>query len=137
MPILAKLAQRHREPEIMDQPGLDPARHRAALAGLARINRVSGSDRILWGPIARLARQRPGQTLRVLDLATGGGDVPLRLWQRARRAGLAIELAGADVSSTAVALARDRAQTAGAALEFFPLNALQDDLPAGFDVLAC
>ena len=41
MPVLAALDRRDRVPELMDGPGLDPAEHRAALAALARINRLT------------------------------------------------------------------------------------------------
>ena len=51
-----------------------------------------------WGPIARLALEHPGRPLRVLDLAAGGGDVVVRLWQRARRARLPIDFTGAGSS---------------------------------------
>jgi hypothetical protein len=80
------LSQRRRRPEVMDQPGLSPPRHARALRGLARINFWSGSAGILWRPLAALCRRPDTQHLRVLDLATGGGDVPIRLWRRARRA---------------------------------------------------
>src|SRR5690242_18247346 len=99
---LPSLARRRCQPELMDQPGLDPAQHVQALHGLARINRISASDRILWRPLAALLRAERGRAVRVLDIATGGGDVPLRLWQRARRAGLAAAFVGVDASQTAV-----------------------------------
>lgn len=119
----------------MDQPGLQPALHVQALNGLARINRISASDRILWRPLAALARANPGQTIRVLDIASGGGDVPIRLLQRARRAGLVLQLTGVDASATAVAHARAYAKRSGAAVEFATLDVLHEPLPTGFDVL--
>ncbi len=129
------LAPRRCQPEIMDQPGLDPTRHAQALRGLARINRISASDRILWRPLSTLLRASPGRPIRVLDLATGGGDVPIRLWQRARRAGLALEVHGVDASATAIAHARAAARRTGAAVGFATLDVLREPLPAGFDVL--
>jgi 2-polyprenyl-3-methyl-5-hydroxy-6-metoxy-1,4-benzoquinol methylase len=132
---LARLAQRHCQPEIMDQPGLDPAQHVRALRALARINRLSASDAILWRPLWELAREIPERPLRVLDVATGGGDVPVRLWQRARRAGLKLELCGVDVSATALEQARRNAERVGAEVEWRRLDVLSEDLPAGFDVV--
>ena len=35
------LAQRHREPELMDDPNLDPALHHQALVGLRRVHSIS------------------------------------------------------------------------------------------------
>jgi 2-polyprenyl-3-methyl-5-hydroxy-6-metoxy-1,4-benzoquinol methylase len=134
---LGQLKDRRCRPEIMDEPGLDPARHVHALCGLARINRISASDRILWRPLAALAREQPGRAVRVLDVATGGGDVPVRLWRRAARAGLKLEMHGADLSTTALEFARQQAHEAGAEVEFFQLDVRRQPVPAGFDVLAC
>jgi SAM-dependent methyltransferase len=121
----------------MDQPDLDTARHAAALRGLARINRVSGSDRILWPPLAALARTLGGRPLRVLDVATGAGDVPIRLARRARRAGVALELAACDRSSTALDHARQSADRHSVSIRLFPIDALADSLPDGFDAVIC
>jgi 2-polyprenyl-3-methyl-5-hydroxy-6-metoxy-1,4-benzoquinol methylase len=131
------LRQRRRLPEIMDQPGLHPARHALALRGLARINFWSGSAGILWPPLADLARRVPGQPLRVLDLASGAGDVPIRLWHKARRAGVALRMEGRDVSPVAVEHARGRAAQSGAEVDFSVLDVLREPLPAGYDALTC
>src|SRR5437588_2392222 len=105
---MAFLARRHRQPEIMDEPGLDAGLHEQALKGLARINFWSASAGILWPAIAELARSGP---VRLLDVASGAGDVPIRLWQRARRAGVSLEAAACDVSPTAIAHAEARARS--------------------------
>jgi 2-polyprenyl-3-methyl-5-hydroxy-6-metoxy-1,4-benzoquinol methylase len=137
MAFLARLTQRDKHPEIMDQPDLDVSQHQSALRGLALINWISRSDLILWRPIERLARQNPKEKLRVLDIATGGGDVPIRLHQRAIQAGLQLTFAGADISGTAIDCARMRARQKGTDVEFFQLDALQEALPVGYDVITC
>lgn len=134
---LDRLQERRREAELMDQPGLDPAEHVRALRGLRRINRLSGSDRLLWGPIHRLAAREPGRSWRVLDLATGGGDVLVGLGRRAARGGVALDLHGCDVSDTALERARAGARAAGVAATFFRLDVLRDPWPDGFEVLTC
>jgi 2-polyprenyl-3-methyl-5-hydroxy-6-metoxy-1,4-benzoquinol methylase len=131
------LRQRKREPEIIDQPDLEEGRHVQALRGLERINFWSGSARILWPSIGKLARQLQCSPLRLLDIATGGGDVPLRLWRKARHAGMSLEVAGCDRSSTAVAHAQRTAGTRGANVHFFTWDALKGPLPEGYDVLTC
>lgn len=128
------LSARDRRPERMDDPALDPAAHRAALAGLARINRFSGSAAVLWPELAALARERP---IRVLDVATGAGDVPIALAKRAAAAGLNLTVLACDVSDTAVSQARRNAAAAGANVEFFRHDALADPLPQGFDAVTC
>jgi SAM-dependent methyltransferase len=135
MPFLPRVSQRHRQAEIMDQPGLDEGRHRQALRGLERINFWSRSAALVWGPVADLAREEPGRRLRVLDLASGAGDVPIRLWRRARRAGFSLQVEGCDVSPAAVAHAAARAAEAGAEVRFFVWDALCGPLPSGYDVV--
>jgi SAM-dependent methyltransferase len=135
MAFFASLGQRNKQPELMDQPDLAAAAHQQALHALARINWLSGSARILWPAIRRLAEEKRGQPLRVLDIATGGGDVPIRLHLCARRAKLAIQFTGVDFSPTAIDHARRRADKARAAVTFFSLDALRAPLPDDYDVI--
>lgn len=134
--LFARLRRRRRLPELMDQPGLDRSRHFEALRGLERINHVSRSSYAFWPAVRRMARSS-GQPVRVLDLATGAGDVPIGLWRLARRAGIELEIAGCDRSSQALEYARQRAREQRAEVRFFALDALAEQLPAGYDVLMC
>jgi len=139
LPITALLPTRrviHRrlQAEWMDQPDIDPALHRGALDGLARINALSGSAAALWPPIEKAASAQPDRPLRVLDVACGGGDVTLGLWQRAKQRGIAIELTGCDVSPVAIERARQQADKQYARIEFIERDALQDDWPGAYDV---
>src|SRR6476660_5572180 len=103
MALLSALRVRERIPELMDDPGLDPGEHRRALAGLARLNRVSGSADVLWPAVAKFARRAsPGRAVRVLDVATGAADVPVGLWRKAKAAGIPLAVDGCDISPTAV-----------------------------------
>lgn len=129
------LCRRCRQPEVMDQPELANLDHRRALAGLARINWFSGSAALLWPAIANEARANGEKPLRVLDIATGAGDVPLRLWRRAMQANLNVEFSACDISSTALDYARRRALAAGAPIRFFRLNAVSEEIPGDFDVI--
>ncbi len=126
------LRARQRIPELMDDPALDPAEHRRALAGLARLNRVSDSAGVLWPSIVGLARElkRP---IRVLDVATGSGDVPRKLLARATRAGVSLEVAACDLSPTAI----EEAGREPSGVRFFVHDVLHDRLPTGFDVVTC
>lgn len=137
LPFLTDLRERCVLPEQMDQPGLDQREHLEALAGLARINAWSGSAGILWPALRALGEPAEGNAIRVLDIACGAGDVPLRLWRRARRAGLAMQISGCDRSAAAVQAASARSAEAGADLRFFVLDALADPIPAEFDVITC
>jgi len=131
--------QRSRRPELMDQPGLELAEHVRALQGLGRINTLSRVESVLWPPIERLARSK-GMTdrpLRVLDLATGGGDTPINLARRAAATGTNVEIDGCDISSQAIAYAQEQASVGGTRVKFFVLDALRESLPSGYDVLCC
>jgi 2-polyprenyl-3-methyl-5-hydroxy-6-metoxy-1,4-benzoquinol methylase len=131
------LRQRRRRPEIMDQPDLSPSRHVHALRGLARINYLSHSAGILWPELAELARNLAPRPPRILDLATGAGDVPLRLWRRARRAGLDLHLEGCDLSPVALEQARASAAQSGAPLRFFEYDAVTEPALTGYDAVMC
>ncbi|HEY5315746.1 MAG TPA: methyltransferase domain-containing protein [Pirellulales bacterium] len=131
----AGLSERALQPEVMDQPGLDPQLHDRALRALARINILSRSADILYPPIRDVARRLAGGTLSILDLASGGGDVTIALWQRLRRAGITARIVGRDKSSTAVDIARRRAARLGAAVEFEIGDVLERTPGEAFDVV--
>jgi 2-polyprenyl-3-methyl-5-hydroxy-6-metoxy-1,4-benzoquinol methylase len=130
------IRERDVQPELMDQPDLDPALHVRALRGLQRINVVSRSAAILWPTIAEISRQQAPHRVRVLDIACGGGDIAVALARRAQRAGLPIDVDGCDVSDCAIQEGRRRATVAAAQnVNFFRLDAIEEPLPGGYDVL--
>lgn len=131
------LAQRRLQPELMDQPGLDQRLHIDALCGLAKVNILSRIAATLWKRIRPLATQTKPEPLRVLDIACGGGDTAIALAQRARRAKLAVEIAGCDISTTAVSFAKRSAEAAQLPVDFFTFDVVNDPLPEGFDVVCC
>ncbi len=137
MPATRACAQRVREQEIMDDPGLDQERHFEALRGLASLNWISGSARAVWKPIKRFARESNLRRLRILDVASGGGDVAIGLWKKAQRTGLDVEVVGVDLSPRAIEFAQHRAAEAGANVRFEALDVLADELPNGFDIMTC
>jgi len=78
--------------------------------------------------------------LKVLDIATGSGDIPLQLWRRAKRCPLPLPVSGCDISLTAVETARAKASAAGAAgadIDYFLHDVLRDPLPTDYDVVTC
>jgi SAM-dependent methyltransferase len=121
----------------MDQPELNASEHAAALRGLGRINRVSFSASILWPAIADWLKDHPGRPIRVLDLAAGGGDVPIDLARRARLAGLDVQIEGCDISPVAVAFAAQAARDADVLVRFYQLDALNERLPKDYNILMC
>jgi 2-polyprenyl-3-methyl-5-hydroxy-6-metoxy-1,4-benzoquinol methylase len=131
------LKQRCRVAEIMDQPGLDPRLHAHALSALARINFLSRSSAILFRPLIALQKRLRTDRLRILDVASGAGDVPIRLWKRAARAGLDWRIAGCDLSLVAIEHARAQALAEDVPVHFFVRDALSGPLPGPYDAVVC
>lgn len=75
---------RRREPEWMDQPGLDEAEHHQALSGLSTLHRVRSTVGPLWKVVREVARRQTPVPLSVLDIACGGGDVLVQDLVRSR-----------------------------------------------------
>lgn len=126
---LCGLGERRLLPELMDDPALDPARHRAALLALARVNRLSGTAGRVWDALREIPR-RADRPLRVLDVACGGGDVAVWLARRARAEGLGLNLTGCDLSPGALEVARERARVAGVEVEWHG-GRVPEELPEG------
>jgi 2-polyprenyl-3-methyl-5-hydroxy-6-metoxy-1,4-benzoquinol methylase len=121
----------------MDDPSLDVASHRRALRGLMRINRISRTAAAVARPIFEMARRDGVRSLRVLDVASGAGDVVMSLADLARRQDIPIEVEGCDISDTAIDFAREIADRRGTKVRFFTCDALHDGLPGGYDVVMC
>lgn len=137
MALIPDISVRRLRPELMDDPGLDAAEHLAALRALRLLNRVSRTARTLWGPIRALAAVPGHPTVRVLDLATGSGDVPLALARLSAAAGVPLTIDGCDASERAVEAAQGLARERGASCRFFRLDAIRDPLPGDYDVVMC
>lgn len=131
----ADMAVRHLVPERMDDPALPAAEHRHALAGLARINFLSAAAGSFRTPLRRLCQRQPRRVVCVLDVATGGGDVPVRLARWARRQGLPITLAGCDANPRAVQEASARAARNDVDITFFTHDVVSHGVPSGYDVV--
>ena len=122
-----------RIPEVMDSPDIAPESHHRALAGLERINFWSNSAGIVWSQLEPLLDAT--RTVRVLDVATGGGDVPVALWKLSREAGVNLDISGCDKSPVAIEYAKARAEAHGAAIRWFTWNLFTDPVPQGYDVI--
>lgn len=131
------LSDRVRRPELMDQPGLAVEVHAHALAGLRRLNVASRAAHKIWREISRLTGIEPGGRLHILDVASGGGDVALGLWHRARRRRIALKILGLDASATACRVAADHCRIANGDITFEHHDVVAAALPRGFDVAIC
>lgn len=117
--------------------GLAERRRVSALQGRDRVTAWSGATRLLWHGVREVARRKPTRPIRVLDVATGAGGVPIRLWRAASRSGLKIAVDGCDMNPTSLELARRRARESGVPVRFFRASPLRGNLPEDYDVITC
>jgi 2-polyprenyl-3-methyl-5-hydroxy-6-metoxy-1,4-benzoquinol methylase len=110
--------------EIMDSPGIDQRDHLEALEGLRRINRFSRTVDQMLSPIVAYARQAGLTRMTLLDVACGGGDVPIGLAKQALQLGIQIDLILLDQSPTALRQATAAADDAGLVCQTIQASAL-------------
>ena len=125
---------RSEELELFDSP--DEVAHAlpGGLADLRRVNRWLGGAWLTLRGLEALTRDvPPGRELRILDVGTGGGDLPERMARWARRRALRPRVVGLDSSPEILALAR-----ASADVELELGDARSLPFPDGsFDVVTC
>ncbi|RNC82785.1 MAG: methyltransferase domain-containing protein [Phycisphaera sp.] len=118
-------------PEIMDDPAIESDRHARALRGLARINAIS----LAALPIVNAVRKAiPPGPVRLLDVATGSGDVAYAVAKALAKRGYDCSFTLTDISDRALELARRRFGDQNA--ETVILDATADALPES-DVVMC
>lgn len=105
----SSLAKRQCEAEWMDEPQVDPERLRHSLGFIRTINSMLGYTRATLTHFERLcASWKPGETIHVLDVATGSADVPIALAKWARRRGFNLRIIGLDRHATTARMADER-----------------------------
>ncbi|MEO1527150.1 MAG: methyltransferase domain-containing protein [Planctomycetota bacterium] len=125
--------QRHLQDEWMDDPDLSPELHLAALRGLTRLNTLTAVAGPMYRYIRDAARRNDGH-VRLLDVASGSGDLPLAWAKRARRDGIQLSITTVDISDVAVRVQKERAEAAGIEMETLQRDCLSEGLPDGFDI---
>lgn len=129
------MISRARIVEKMDDPGLDRLEHEKALDGLARLNRLSRSATVMWTAIRRYCSLTQRNSISLLDVATGSGDVLLSLCLLAAHEGIEIRATGCDVSEVALNRASRRSRQYNMKANFLCIDALKEPLPYGHDVI--
>lgn len=92
------------EPELMDRPQPVSAELISDLRNLRQLNRYFGSYALTTHFLQRWIQ--PGAQLRVLDLATGSGDIPRLVVDYARKVGAIVEVEAIDQQGSTVEIAR-------------------------------
>jgi ubiquinone/menaquinone biosynthesis C-methylase UbiE len=102
------LSQRRREAEWMDAPDADPAILGVSLRFIRRINTALRYTRSTLSHLRRFSRSwKPGETIRIIDFATGSADVPLAVVRWAHRRGFDVRVVGVDLHEATCQMARD------------------------------
>lgn len=105
------MKQRNLVPEKMDDPGLCPEEHHRALAGLRRINRLSGTATQLQREVLRITSRDASREWRILDVGCADGEIAYEL-SKLLSDHLRFKLTGWDMSEVAIAAARARLESA-------------------------
>jgi 2-polyprenyl-3-methyl-5-hydroxy-6-metoxy-1,4-benzoquinol methylase len=92
------------EPELMDRPQPVSSELERDLHNLRQLNRLFGS----YGLVSRFLRRwiKPGGRVRIVDLATGSGDIPRLVVDYARRAKAEVRVDAVDRQSATLEIAK-------------------------------
>lgn len=88
----------------MDRPQPVSAELKVDLRNLRQLNRYFGSYRLIEHFLRRW--MSPGNQMRILDLATGSGDIPRLVVDQARRVGAAVRVDAVEQQPATVEIAR-------------------------------
>jgi len=94
--------------ELMDEPGQDHDQLAVSLADLRAVNRWLGGTRVALRHLSELIERHPQERYRILDVATGSGDIPLQIAKWAREEDLDVEILATDNHQTTLNLAREQ-----------------------------
>jgi 2-polyprenyl-3-methyl-5-hydroxy-6-metoxy-1,4-benzoquinol methylase len=126
------------EPELIDDPELDHDQHDEALEGLKRLNLASRCTSVFWSAIQQHAKHITDEPVRVLDVASGGGDIVVALSHKAHRSGQDYQIDGCDFSANAVSYAnRIASERSPLSNQFFCRDVVRDGLPEGYHIIMC
>src|SRR6266850_6205279 len=92
------------EPELMDRPQLVSSELEKDLRNIRQLNRFFGSHRLVLHFLRRWIK--PGDHVRIVDLATGSGDIPRLIIDYAQKIGAKVEVDALDRQSATLEIAR-------------------------------
>jgi len=129
--LISHLTKRNLQHELMDDPCLPQNQHNHALRGLTRIHQFSGLVNRFWKPIRQhlALAQKSDSVVRIMDVGCGDAYLLRQIGRKAKAAGLAVELVGADMSAVALTFAKQRAAKDGLDLQTQQVDILTEELP--------
>src|SRR5438094_6254763 len=120
--------------EMMDRPQPVSAELERDLKRIRQLNRWFGSYRLVLTFIRRWIT--PGARMRVVDLATGSGDIPRLLVDHARTIGAQIEIDALDQQPATLEIA-ESLSAEYPEISYHPANILEWDCAQGYDIALC
>jgi SAM-dependent methyltransferase len=123
------------EPELMDRPQPVTSELERDLANLRKLNRWFGSYRLVRHFLSRWIR--PNESLRVLDIATGSGDIPRLVVDYARERGARLQVTAIDQQRSTLEIARRLSAGYDDSIEFVPADALTFQPAIPYDFVLC
>ena len=122
------------EPELMDRPQPVSEELETDLLNLVSLNRHFGSHRLVRGFLSRWFT--PDQSYRVLDLATGAGDIPRLIADWARERGISVRIEAVDANPSTLEIARKHSADYPE-IQYLRGNALGYETAETYDLVCC
>jgi len=130
--------------EMMDRSQPVSTELERDLERLRQLNRWFGSHRLVSTFVRRWIKSatadsscgEPGAHMRVVDLATGSGDIPRLLVDHARKIGAQIEIDALDQQPATLEIARSLSAEYPE-ISYHPANILEWDCAQGYDIALC
>jgi 2-polyprenyl-3-methyl-5-hydroxy-6-metoxy-1,4-benzoquinol methylase len=122
------------ELELMDRPQPVSIELERDLRSIRQLNRWFGSHRVVRHFVRRWIR--PGARMRIIDLATGSGDIPRLIVDLARKMGANVEIDALDRQSATLEIARG-SSSGYPEISYVEENILQLKPPHRYDIVLC
>ncbi len=121
-------------PELLDIRQPVSRNLEASLESLRVLNKYFGAYSLVRHFLRRWLE--PGRSYRLLDLATGSGDIPRMIVNWARRHGISVKIDAVDLQPATLAIAR-QASTAYPEIQFIRADARNYCEAMSYDVVCC
>ncbi len=103
---MADFTKRNRDPELMDDCGVDGTTLRKVLDDIDRTNNLLGGNRITINGVELLIQEHRQGSYTILDMGCGNGSMLREIVKLGRRLGIGIEAIGIDLSETGLDIAK-------------------------------
>lgn len=122
------------EPELMDRPQPVSRELEVDLRNLRHLNRYFGSYALVRHFLRRWISH--GDSIRVLDLATGSGDIPRLVVDHARAVGATVQVTAVDQQPSTIEIARGLSATYPE-IEYVEGDVLRFEADQPYDIVLC